>query len=41
MYELQKTIKGAVTNHLPDLLVWGAERIRLQNAVRLVDCCNH
>ena len=33
----KKTIKRTVTNHLlPDLLVWGAERIRLQNADRLV-----
>ena len=33
-------VRGAVANHLPDLLVWGAERLRLQNADTLVDRCN-
>ena len=44
LYDFQqkgnKIVRGAVTSHLSDLLIWEAGRIRLQNADRLVDRCN-
>ena len=44
MYDFQskgnKMVRGAVTSHLSDLLIWESERIRPQNADILVVRCN-
>ena len=41
--ERKQVNRGAVRNHLSDFLIWGAERIRLQNVdifLLIVEDCN-
>ena len=39
-WEGKKMVRGAVTSHIYDLIIWEAEMIRLQNVERSVDICS-